>query len=115
MLDQATARATMKWQVAPGREPIRLDAFVRECLPQHSRLLGVGKNRWEPGLVHRLDTETSGLVLVAKTQTAFDRLREQFRRRQVAKIYWALVWGTTNSEGVIDLPLAHDPRDKRRM
>ena len=37
MLDQATARATMKWQVAPGREPIRLDAFVRECLPHLSR------------------------------------------------------------------------------
>ncbi len=82
---------------------------------QHPHLLGVGKNRWEPGLVHRLDTETSGLVLVAKTQTAFDRLRQQFRRRQVAKIYWALVWGTTNAAGVIDLPLAHDPRDKSRM
>ena len=53
--------------------------------------------------------------MVAKTQTAFDRLRQQFRRRQVAKIYWALVWGTTNAAGVIDLPLAHDPRDKSRM
>ena len=79
---------------------------------QHPHLLGVGKNRWEPGLVHRLDSETSGLVLVAKTQTAFDRLRQQFRRREVAKIYWALVWGTTDAAGMIDLPLAHDPRDQ---
>ena len=56
-------------------------------------LLMVGKSRWEPGLVHRLDVETSGLILVAKTQTAFASLRKQFRRREVNKTYWALVWG----------------------
>ena len=78
-------------------------------------LLMVGKSRWEPGLIHRLDRETSGLVLVAKTQAAFDDLRLQFRRRQVRKKYWALVWGITESEGVVDYPIFHDSRDKRRM
>lgn len=75
----------------------------------------VGKSRWEPGLVHRLDRETSGLVLVAKTPAAFDSLRLQFRRREVKKTYWALVWKTTAAEGAIDFPIAHDSRDRRRM
>jgi 23S rRNA pseudouridine1911/1915/1917 synthase len=78
-------------------------------------LLTIGKSRWEPGLVHRLDVETSGLMLVAKTQTAFDHLRLQFRRREISKTYWALVWGDPGVEGVVDLPLAHDARDRRRM
>jgi len=66
-------------------------------------------------LVHRLDRETSGLVLVAKTQEAFDNLRLQFRRREIKKTYWALVWKTTAAEGAIDFPIAHDSRDRRRM
>ena len=78
-------------------------------------LLMVGKSRWEPGLVHRLDRDTSGLVLVAKTQAAFEDLRLQFRRRQVRKKYWALVWGITESEGAVALSITHDSRDKRRM
>jgi 23S rRNA pseudouridine1911/1915/1917 synthase len=78
-------------------------------------LLDVGKSRWEPGLIHRLDIETSGLVLVAKTQVAFERLRQQFQRRQVRKTYWALVWGDTATQGTIDSPLEHDSLDRRRM
>jgi 23S rRNA pseudouridine1911/1915/1917 synthase len=78
-------------------------------------LLTVGRSRWEPGLVHRLDRETSGLVLVAKTQEVFDNLRLQFRRHEVKKTYWALVWGTTAAEGTIDFSIAHDSRDRRRM
>ena len=75
----------------------------------------VGKNRWEPGLVHRLDRETSGLLLVAKTQTAFDNLKRQFRRRQIKKRYRTLVWGSTETEGSIAYPIAHAGGDKRRM
>jgi 23S rRNA pseudouridine1911/1915/1917 synthase len=78
-------------------------------------LLMIGKSRWEPGLIHRLDRETSGLVLVAKTQAAFDDLRRQFRRRQVKKKYRALVWGITEAQGAVAYPIAHDSRDKRRM
>ena len=65
----------------------------------HPHLLGVGKSRWEPGIVHRLDRETSGLVFIAKTPTAFDHLRQQFRRRQVDKTYLALVWGNDQRSG----------------
>jgi 23S rRNA pseudouridine1911/1915/1917 synthase len=82
---------------------------------QRAALLEVGKSRWEPGMVHRLDRETSGLVVIAKTPETFDHLRRQFRERKVEKIYLALVWGESRAEGVIDFPLAHDPRDKKRM
>jgi len=95
-----------------GRETGTLANFLTATRPELSR---VGKSRWEPGLVHRLDRETSGLVLVAKTQAAFERLRNQFRRRQIQKQYLALVWGKTKAAGSISYPLAHDSRDKRRM
>jgi 23S rRNA pseudouridine1911/1915/1917 synthase len=78
-------------------------------------LASVGKSRWEPGLVHRIDRDTSGLVLVAKNQAVFNKLRSQFRRRAVQKIYLALVWGSTPEKGSIHFPLAHDPRDRRKM
>lgn len=95
-----------------GRDTGTLANFLTATRPELSR---VGKSRWEPGLVHRLDRETSGLVLVAKTQAAFERLRNQFRRRQIQKQYLALVWGKTKAAGSISYPLAHDSRDKRRM
>jgi 23S rRNA pseudouridine1911/1915/1917 synthase len=95
-----------------GRDQDTLANFLAAERPD---LLMIGKSRWEPGLIHRLDRETSGLVLVAKTQAAFDDLRLQFRRRQVRKKYWALVWGITEPEGTVAYPIAHDSRDKRRM
>lgn len=95
-----------------ARDNATLANFLLWQVPQ---LTKVGKSRWEPGLVHRLDRETSGLVVIAKTQAAFERLRLQFRRREVRKIYWALVCGKAPVEGVIDMPLAHAGRDQRRM
>lgn len=84
-------------------------------LARRPKLVNIGTSRWEPGLVHRIDRETSGLVLVAKTEPAFANLKSQFRRRRVRKIYWALVWGVTSDDGVIALPLAHASRDRTRM
>ena len=91
------------------------DTVANFIAAQRPGIINVGKSRWEPGLVHRLDRETSGLLLVAKTQSAFDALREQFRRRQIKKRYLALVWGVTRSEGQVSYSLMHDPRDSRRM
>src|SRR5262249_29437363 len=95
-----------------GRDTGTLANYIAARYPA---LLGVGISRWEPGLVHRLDTETSGVVLIAKTQGVFEQLRRQFRERHVEKIYWALVWGECEAAGDVDLPLAHDPGDTRRM
>ena len=95
-----------------GRDRATLANFLAA---QRPGLLNVGTSRWEPGLVHRLDIETSGVVLVAKTQAAFESLREQFRRREIKKIYLALVWGQPLERGTIELALAHDRGDRRRM
>lgn len=95
-----------------GRDTKTLANFLLARWPE---LAKIGARRWEPGLVHRLDRETSGLVLVAKNQAAFDDLRQQFRRRQVVKKYLALVWGKTAPQGQIEAPLAHDRRDPRKM
>ena len=108
-LDKPAGMATHGFS---ARDDATLANFILARWPE---LLTVGKSRWEPGLLHRLDVETSGLILVAKTQTAFDRLRRQFRRREVSKTYWALVWGESLDAGEIHLPLAHHSSDKRKM
>jgi 23S rRNA pseudouridine1911/1915/1917 synthase len=95
-----------------ARDGVTAANFIAARWPE---LLNVGKSRWEPGLVHRLDVETSGLLLVAKTNVAFDQLRGQFRRRAIRKTYWSLVWGDAEAQGEIALPMAHDSRDRRRM
>lgn len=67
------------------------------------------------GLVHRLDTGTSGLLLAARTPEAHATLRAAFRAGGVAKRYLALVAGAPPPHATIDRALAHDPRDRRRM
>lgn len=69
-----------------------------------------------PGIVHRLDRETSGLLVVAKTEEAYLSLVEALRLRTVKRIYLAIVWGDPGpSEGIIDLPIGRDSKDRRRM
>ncbi len=68
------------------------------------------------GIVHRLDRETSGLLLVARNDAAFARLQRQFKTRRVEKTYLALVEGTPDaSEGRIEAPIARDPAYRQRM
>ena len=69
-----------------------------------------------PGIVHRLDRDTSGLLVVAKTEAALENLSDQFRARSVYKSYAALVHGRVQSDaGKIDQPLARDPSNRTRM
>jgi 23S rRNA pseudouridine1911/1915/1917 synthase len=69
-----------------------------------------------PGIVHRLDKDTSGLLLVAKTEPAHENLADQFRAREVFKSYVALVHGQVERDrGEIDEPIARDPRHRTRM
>ena len=71
-----------------------------------------------PRLVHRLDKDTSGLLLIARTGQAARRLAESFRDRETEKLYWAIVVGVPpKKEGMIDLPLAKRPgaRDRELM
>ena len=69
-----------------------------------------------PGIVHRLDRDTSGLLVVAKTEAALENLSDQFRDRTVYKSYLALVHGrVASNSGKIDQPLARDPSNRTRM
>jgi 23S rRNA pseudouridine1911/1915/1917 synthase len=67
------------------------------------------------GIVHRLDKETSGLMVVARTLEAQTVLTRQLQARTVKRRYVALVWGTMPDEGTIDAPIGRDPRDRTRM
>ena len=69
-----------------------------------------------PGIVHRLDKDTSGLLVAAKTELAHEKLADQFRAREVFKSYVALVHGVVEKDsGRIDQPIARDPRNRTRM
>jgi 23S rRNA pseudouridine1911/1915/1917 synthase len=69
-----------------------------------------------PGIVHRLDKGTSGLLVVAKTEQVHRKLTEQFSAREVRRIYASLVWGRfQTTEGIIDLPLGRHPGDRKRF
>jgi 23S rRNA pseudouridine1911/1915/1917 synthase len=69
-----------------------------------------------PGIVHRLDRDTSGLLVVAKSEKALTGLRQQFKNRRVAKTYLALVHGHPPVQvGVVDAPIGRDPKNRKRM
>ena len=69
-----------------------------------------------PGIVHRLDRDTSGLIVVARTPDALQNLQQQFKARTVEKTYLALVFGYPKvPEGVIDVPLGRDPRHRQKF
>jgi 23S rRNA pseudouridine1911/1915/1917 synthase len=69
-----------------------------------------------PGIVHRLDRDTSGVMVVAKNSLAQTKLVEQFKARSVAKAYLVLVKGKLTPEnGVIEAPIGRDPRNRKRM
>lgn len=69
-----------------------------------------------PGIVHRLDRGTSGLLVVARTAAAFARLRQQFDHHRVSRRYWALVEGVPeHARATIDAPIARHPGDRTRF
>ncbi len=68
-----------------------------------------------PGIVHRLDKETSGVMLIAKTQEAFNILKSQFQNHTIEKTYNTFVWGLVKEdEGVIDRPIGRSKNDFRK-
>jgi 23S rRNA pseudouridine1911/1915/1917 synthase len=69
-----------------------------------------------PGIVHRLDKDTSGLMLIARNKQALDNLKAQFKERSVKKAYLVLAKGHLSPEnGVIDAPIGRDPNNRKRM
>ncbi|HNW71437.1 MAG TPA: RluA family pseudouridine synthase [Candidatus Paceibacterota bacterium] len=74
-----------------------------------------GKEIKKPGIVHRLDRETSGVLVLAKNQKSFLFLKKQFQNREIKKIYNAIVSGSVkNDHGIINKPIGRSPSDFRR-
>ena len=89
--------------------------LVNALLAHCPDIKGIG---WaiRPGIVHRLDKDTSGLLVVAKTEEAHQDLAAQFKDHSVTKGYLALATGVIEpSQGQIDAPIARDPRHRKRM
>jgi 23S rRNA pseudouridine1911/1915/1917 synthase len=94
---------------------VRSGTLVNALLHRFEALSGVG-GPLRPGIVHRLDRYTSGVLLVAKNDTAHRRLAAQFSGRSVEKVYLALVHGRVVQEsGRIERPIARDPVHRTRM
>ena len=88
--------------------------LVNALLHEVDDLSGVG-GELRPGIVHRLDRGTSGLMVVAKNDRAHIELSRQFHDREVEKEYVALVWGVVQAGKRIDLPIGRDPGDRKKM
>lgn len=96
---------------ARGHEGPTLVDFLLKKYPE---LKGVGEGAERPGIVHRLDKDVSGVMIVARNQETFELLKSQFQNRQVKKTYIALVIGKLpKDEGTIDFPLARSYRRAR--
>ena len=99
--------------------PNRFDdqhTLVSFLLGRYPGIREVGGDPLRPGIAHRLDTDTSGLLVAARTNEAYVALRTQFDQRTVEKEYVALVAGAPDEPaGQVDVPLGHHPRDPRRM
>ncbi len=96
--------------------------WINENYPEicdigEQQVLQNGEKIKRPGIVHRLDKDTSGVILVAKTREAYQFIKEQFKNRKVEKIYNALVWGnflSDKTEGVINKPIGRSGSDFRK-
>ncbi len=89
--------------------------LVNGLLARYPDLAGIGESH-RPGIVHRLDIGTSGLMVVAHSVRAYHSLVYALAQRDVARVYRTLVWGhLANPHGVIDAPIGRDHRDPMRM
>lgn len=100
---------------APGNPDRTLVNAILGHLARTGGLTSVGGVE-RPGIVHRLDKDTSGLMVVAKTDAAHRGLVTQFQARTIERVYEALVWGhVTPPSGEIDGAIGRDPRNRKRM
>ncbi len=88
-----------------------VNALLHHCAGRLSGIGGVAR----PGIVHRIDKDTSGLLVVAKTDPAHEGLSAQFARHSIDRRYAAIVAGIPKASGTIDAPLARSPHDRKKI
>jgi len=98
---------------APGNpDETLVNALLAHC---GNSLAGIGGVK-RPGIVHRIDKDTSGLLVAAKTDAAHRGLATQFAEHTLERAYWALVWGTpTPRQGEIEGNIGRNPHDRKKM
>ncbi len=94
-----------------GRRSATLAHYLLHRYPEIAAVGGPGR----PGIVHRLDIDTTGVLVVARSERAYLRLSEAFASRAIRKCYLAIVYGTPQDAGLIELPIGRHPRDRKRM
>ena len=91
------------------------DTLVNAIL-NHTSELSAGFDTLRPGIIHRLDKDTSGLLVVAKTKLAQDKLSRQFQSREVERVYWAICFGRfKEKQGRISTHLGRHPRNRKKF
>jgi 23S rRNA pseudouridine1911/1915/1917 synthase len=86
------------------------------ALLYHCNHLSSLSDEMRPGIVHRLDKDTSGVMVIAKSDAAHAYLAKQFSLRTVSREYWAIVWGTfRDNEGVVETHLGRSKSDRKKM
>lgn len=97
-----------------GEKQYTIVDWLKENYPKINNLKWLSQTR--PGIVHRLDKETSGILLLAKNQETLDFFQDQFKAREVEKHYTTLVYGRPPFEsGYIDTLIRRDPKDRKRQ
>ena len=82
----------------------------------HAKSLSNINGSFRPGIVHRIDAYTTGLLMVAKNDYAHEQLASQLAVKKTTRKYWALVWGVINHDtGTIDAPIGRDTTDRKKM
>jgi len=82
----------------------------------HSNNLSSVNGEFRPGIVHRIDADTTGLLMIAKNDKAHEKLAKQLEEKTTHRVYYALVWGVIENEsGTVDAPIGRDPKDRKKM
>jgi 23S rRNA pseudouridine1911/1915/1917 synthase len=82
---------------------------------RYPEMRGVGYRKREPGIVHRLDTDTSGVMLAARDPRSFEALRRRLHAGEIEKRYLARCVGAVRAPAILDAAIANDPRDRRKV
>jgi len=92
-----------------------LGTLAGALVARYPEMREVGYSKREPGILHRLDTDTSGVMLAARDQETFNRLRKQLQAGEIEKRYLARCQGIVPAPIVIETPIASDPHDRRKV
>ncbi|MEO0292697.1 MAG: RluA family pseudouridine synthase [candidate division WOR-3 bacterium] len=93
-----------------------LEGTLLNALLYHCSTLSKGVSKERPGVIHRLDEDTTGVIVFAKNEEVHSKIAEQFRKREVDKVYLAIVWGTPPmEEGEISSPIGRNFFDRKLM